>query len=114
MGSRYVDEHYPQYQEKRSDANLMRGLPVQVRVEEGKEPPHFHAIFQGTMVLHQLYRPTDASLATVKEGQEGTRLFLVSGTTDYNIRCVIWGLAVPSYAVYGLNYFNNVKYFNIV
>ena len=29
------------------------GAPVQVRVVQGKEPPHFLAIFQGKLVIYQ-------------------------------------------------------------
>ncbi|XP_037086795.1 LOW QUALITY PROTEIN: villin-1-like [Pollicipes pollicipes] len=66
------------------------GRPVQVRVVQGKEPPHFLAMFSGHMVVYSGGR------SSAFDGVNGTRdatigdtyLLQVHGTTQYNTRAV--------------------------
>jgi hypothetical protein len=68
----------------------MGGYPVQVRVEQGKEPPHFFKIFEGNLVIHA--GGIGSGFKNVDQADEydddGTRLFHVRGTNDYNTRAV--------------------------
>ena len=89
-------------QDERADSALIAkqldddlgGMPVQVRVVQGKEPPHFYKIFENRMVIHE--GGIGAGWAN-REGEavnedsydnDGTRLFHVRGTNDYNTRAV--------------------------
>jgi hypothetical protein len=69
----------------------MGGYPVQVRVVQGKEPPHFFKIFEKYgIVIHEggigsgfKNRDEADSYDT-----DGTRLFHIRGTNDFNTRAV--------------------------
>lgn len=70
------------------DNNLFSGKAVQVRVVEGKEPPHFRAIFNGEMII---YRGGFASGFLNGDNQDKTKdiiLLQVRGTTSYNTKAV--------------------------
>lgn len=66
------------------------GRPVQVRVVQGKEPPHFLAMFAGRMVVYS------GGVSSAFDGVDGshdstlsdTYLMQVRGTTNYNTRAV--------------------------
>ena len=45
------------------------GAPVQVRVVQGKEPPHFLAIFQGKLVIYQ------GGLSSYFDGKQYKKIF---------------------------------------
>ena len=67
------------------------GEPVQVRVVQNKEPPHFYLLFKGKMVVHagghaSGFKNRDDHDEYFKEG--GTRLFQVRGTNDLNTRAI--------------------------
>jgi len=68
----------------------MGGYPVQVRVVQNKEPPHFFKIFEGMMVVHD--GGIGSGFKNVDEAdykdEDGTRLFHVRGTNDYNTRAI--------------------------
>jgi hypothetical protein len=98
----YFWQGHKSTQDERADSALiakqldddMGGMPVQVRVVQGKEPPHFYKIFESRMVIHE--GGIGAGWAN-REGEEvnedsydtdGTRLFHVRGTNDYNTRAV--------------------------
>lgn len=68
------------------------GDPVQVRVVQNKEPPHFLLVMQqfGGMVVHEGGRAS--GFKNVEDSDtydlDGTRLFQVKGTNDWNTRAV--------------------------
>ncbi|CAI5721964.1 unnamed protein product [Hyaloperonospora brassicae] len=62
------------------------GTPVQVRVTQGKEPGHFRALFNGTMIVHAGGK---GSAFTNREGKDsydtdGVSLYHVKGTSAKN------------------------------
>eukprot|EP00928_Gymnodinium_smaydae_P081296 TRINITY_DN64845_c0_g1_i1.p1 TRINITY_DN64845_c0_g1~~TRINITY_DN64845_c0_g1_i1.p1 ORF type:complete len:903 (-),score=145.17 TRINITY_DN64845_c0_g1_i1:313-2766(-) len=68
----------------------MGGTPVQVHVEQGKEPPHFCQLFKGSLIIHAggkasgFRNKDDQDTADV----DGTALFHVKGTNELNTRAV--------------------------
>eukprot|EP00039_Didymoeca_costata_P010163 m.136190 g.136190 ORF g.136190 m.136190 type:complete len:840 (+) comp14725_c0_seq1:125-2644(+) len=68
----------------------MGGYPVQVRVVQNKEPPHFCLIFKNKLVVH--IGGVGSSFKNVNEADyiddDGTRLFHVRGTNPDNVRAV--------------------------
>ena len=68
----------------------MGGYPVQCRVVMNKEPAHFMKIFEKRMVVH--HGGVGSGFKNVDEADEydtdGTRLFHVRGTNDYNTRAI--------------------------
>lgn len=69
----------------------MGGYPVQVRVVQGKEPPHFFKIFEkhGICVHHGGIGSGFKNRDDADEyDTDGTRLFHVRGTNDFNTRAV--------------------------
>jgi len=67
------------------------GAPVQVRVVQNKEPPHFYVLFKGKMVVHaggkaSGFRNRDDQDKYFAEG--GVRLFQVRGTNELNTRAI--------------------------
>jgi hypothetical protein len=63
-------------------ANELGNNVTQVRVVQGKEPPHFSALFGGAMIVHS------GGAGGVVEGEEEARLFHVKGTTAQNTKAV--------------------------
>jgi len=72
----------------------MGGYPVQVRVVQGKEPPHFYKIFEGRMVVHNggigagWKNKEGEAINQDSYDMDGTRLFHVRGTNDFNTRAI--------------------------
>jgi len=66
------------------------GEAVQVRVVQNKEPPHFYLIFKGRMVIHEGGRASGfKNINDVDRADtDGTRLFQIRGTTDFNTRAI--------------------------
>jgi len=68
------------------------GEPVQVRVVQNKEPPHFYLIMKkyGGMVVHEGGRASGFKNVDDQDSYDtdGTRLFQVRGTNDYNTRAI--------------------------
>jgi len=67
------------------------GEPVQVRVVQNKEPPHFYLLFKGKMVVHagghaSGFKNRQDKDEYFKEG--GSRMFQVRGTSELNTRAV--------------------------
>lgn len=66
------------------------GLPVQVRVVQGKEPPHFLAMFGGRMVVYSGGK--SSAFEGINGSHDGTLgdtyLLQVRGTSKYNTRAV--------------------------
>lgn len=98
----YFWQGHESSQDERADSAIrakdlddqMGGYPVQVRVVQGKEPPHFYKIFEGRMVIHN--GGIGAGWKN-KEGEkvnedsydlDGTRLFHIRGTNDFNTRAI--------------------------
>ncbi|ETL43532.1 hypothetical protein F441_06171 [Phytophthora nicotianae CJ01A1] len=68
----------------------MHGTPVQVRVTQGKEPAHFRALFNGTMIVHAGGK---ASAFTNRDDEDsydtdGVSLYQVKGTNEKNTLAV--------------------------
>ncbi|KAG7376712.1 hypothetical protein PHYPSEUDO_012856 [Phytophthora pseudosyringae] len=66
------------------------GSPVQVRVTQGKEPAHFRALFNGTMIVHAGGK---ASAFTNRDDEDsydtdGVSLYQVKGTNEKNTLAV--------------------------
>jgi len=73
------------------------GAPVQIRVVQNKEPPHFYLLFKGKMIVHagghaSGFKNRDDKDQYFTEG--GVRLFQVRGTNELNTRAI----QVPSKA----------------
>jgi hypothetical protein len=68
----------------------MGGAPVQVRVVQNKEPPHFYRIFKGKMVVHSGGKASGFKNRSDVDSfdKDGTRLFQIKGTNQYNVRAV--------------------------
>lgn len=68
------------------------GDPVQVRVVQNKEPPHFYLVMQqfGGMVVHAGGHASGFKNRDDKDSYDtdGTRLFQVRGTNDWNTRAI--------------------------
>ncbi|EDQ85244.1 uncharacterized protein MONBRDRAFT_34323 [Monosiga brevicollis MX1] len=68
------------------------GDPVQVRVVQNKEPPHFYLVMQqfGGMVVHAGGHASGFKNVADQDSYDtdGTRLFQVRGTNDWNTRAV--------------------------
>jgi hypothetical protein len=66
------------------------GAPVQVRVVQNKEPPHFHLLFKGKMVVHSGGHASGWKNKndTDSYDTDGTRLFQVRGTNEYDTRAL--------------------------
>jgi hypothetical protein len=67
------------------------GAPVQVRVVQNKEPPHFYLLFKGKMIVHaggkaSGFKNRDDKDEYFTEG--GSRLFQVRGTNELNTRAI--------------------------
>ena len=75
------------------------GAPVQVRVVQNKEPPHFYLLFKGKMMVHS--GGFGSGFKNRTEADEfyngaGTRMYQVKGTNEFNVRAI----QVPSKAGY--------------
>ena len=66
------------------------GRAVQVRVVQNKEPDHFLLVFQGKMVVHSGGKASAFRnrADTDSYDVDGTRLFHVRGTNDFDTRAV--------------------------
>eukprot|EP00056_Hartaetosiga_gracilis_P012462 m.198992 g.198992 ORF g.198992 m.198992 type:complete len:666 (-) comp13692_c2_seq2:133-2130(-) len=68
------------------------GAPVQVRVVQNKEPPHFYLVMQqfGGMVVHEGGHASGWKNVDDKDSYDtdGTRLFQVRGTNEWNTRAI--------------------------
>ena len=66
------------------------GAPVQVRVVQNKEPDHFLLVFKGRMVVHSGGRASGFKNRFDSDSYDvdGTRLFHVRGTNDFDTRAV--------------------------
>ncbi|XP_065886890.1 gelsolin, cytoplasmic-like [Dysidea avara] len=66
------------------------GAPVQVRVVQNKEPDHFLLIFKGKMVVHSGGKASGFKNRNDTDSYDvdGTRLFHVRGTNEFNTRAV--------------------------
>ncbi|CAH1789863.1 unnamed protein product [Owenia fusiformis] len=61
----------------------MGGAPVQIRVCQGKEPPHFMAMFNGKMIV---FEGGHAGWGSEEEGPGDTYLMQVRGTSKLNTK----------------------------
>ena len=70
--------------------NKYNGLPVQVRVVQNKEPDHFLLVFKGKMVVHSGGRASSFKNRMDQDSYDvdGTRLFHVRGTNEFDTRAV--------------------------
>ncbi|KJE93069.1 villin [Capsaspora owczarzaki ATCC 30864] len=66
------------------------GAPVQVRVVQNKEPEHFLRLFKGKMMVHEGGKGSGFKNAAQADSYDtdGTRLFQVRGTNEFNTRAV--------------------------
>lgn len=66
------------------------GAPVQVRVVQNKEPDHFLLVFKGKMVVHSGGRASGFKNRVDQDSYDvdGTRLFHVRGTNEFDTRAV--------------------------
>lgn len=66
----------------------MGGEPVQCRVVQNKEPPHFYLMFKGKMVVHTGGKASGFKNIKAKDSfdTDGTRLYQIRGTTASNVR----------------------------
>jgi hypothetical protein len=66
------------------------GAPVQVRVVQSKEPDHFLLVFKGCMVVHAGGRASGFKNRFDQDSYDvdGTRLFHVRGTNEFDTRAV--------------------------
>ncbi|OQR92154.1 villin [Thraustotheca clavata] len=64
----------------------MGGSPVQVRVIQGKEPPHFRRLFEGKMIVHSGGKASGFKNRDDEDSYDtdGVSLFHVKGTTELN------------------------------
>ena len=70
------------------DNNQFSGKAVQVRVVEGKEPPHFMAIFGGEMIIYRGGFDSGFNNSTSQHSSNHTILLQVRGTSPYNTKAV--------------------------
>jgi len=70
--------------------NEMNGIAVQVRVTQGSEPAHFLRMFGGRLVLHSGGKASGFTNRKDVDSYDvdGTRLFQVRGTCEYDVRAV--------------------------
>ena len=70
--------------------NKLNGMAVQVRVVQNKEPDHFLLIFKGKMVVHSGGRASSFKNRVDQDSYDvdGTRLFHVRGTNEFDTRAV--------------------------
>ncbi|KAG7164926.1 Villin-1-like 2, partial [Homarus americanus] len=67
----------------------LQGRAVQVRVVQGKEPPHFMAIFGGKMVVFEGGYASSFDGADARdEGHKSSYMLQVRGTTSHNTKAV--------------------------
>lgn len=66
------------------------GEPVQCRVVQNKEPPHFYLMFKGKMVVHTGGKASGFKNIKAKDSYDtdGTRLYQIRGTTPSNVRAI--------------------------
>jgi len=66
------------------------GAPVQVRVVQNKEPPHFYQLFKGKMIVHAGGKASGFKNRDDKDDYfvGGSRMFQVRGTNELNTRAV--------------------------
>lgn len=66
------------------------GSPVQVRVVQNKEPEHFLRIFKGKMIVHEGGAASGFKNINAKDSYDtdGTSLFQVRGTNNFNTRAI--------------------------
>jgi Gelsolin repeat len=64
----------------------MGGKPVQIRVTQGKEPPHFCQLFKGNMVVHSGGNASGFKNSTETDSSNitGISLFHIKGTSPLN------------------------------
>jgi len=85
-------------QDEKADAALravelddqMGGMPVQCRVVQNKEPPHFYLIFKGKFVVHQGGIGSGFKNRNEEDSYNlsGKRLFHVKASNEFNIRAI--------------------------
>ncbi|OQV19146.1 Villin-1 [Hypsibius exemplaris] len=70
--------------------NKLGGGPVQVRVVQGKEPPHFMAMFGGQMVIFEGGKASGFANANQEDKQEKkeSHLLHIRGTSRYDTKAV--------------------------
>ncbi|XP_063843293.1 gelsolin-like isoform X3 [Scylla paramamosain] len=67
----------------------LEGRAVQVRVVQGKEPPHFMAVFGGKMVIFEGgYASSFDGAGTRDQGRKSSYMLQVRGTTNHNTKAV--------------------------
>ena len=68
----------------------MGGFPVQVRVVQNKEPPHFMLIFKNKLIIHMGGKASGFKNRDEEDviDDDGTRLFHIRGTSETNVRAV--------------------------
>lgn len=66
------------------------GAPVQVRVVQNKEPEHFLRLFKGKMIVHEGGKASGFKNVGAVDSYDtdGTRLFQVRGTNEFNTRAI--------------------------
>ena len=71
------------------------GKPVQVRVEQGKEPDHMVMLFQGKMVIHKGGKASGFKNRAAEDtyDTDGVSLFHVRGTEEAATRAVEAGVS---------------------
>jgi len=77
----------------------MGGYPVQVRVAQGREPAHFHKLFDGRMVVHSGGHPSgfkNVQAASQEGCGSAVALYHVRGTQPHNTHAVQVGLSAAS------------------
>lgn len=97
----YFWQGHQSSQDERADSAIMTmqlddemgGYPVQVRVVQGKEPPHFFKIFEARdmgICIHEggIGSGFKNRNEEDKYDTDGTRLFHIRGTNDFNTRAV--------------------------
>ncbi|TDH65534.1 hypothetical protein CCR75_007456 [Bremia lactucae] len=64
----------------------LHGVPIQVRVTQGKEPAHFRALFHGTMIVHAGGKASAFANRNDEDSydNDGVSLFQVKGTNEKN------------------------------
>jgi hypothetical protein len=70
------------------DDNKFSGRAVQVRVVEGKEPPHFMSLFSGQMVIYKGGFGSGFNNNRDEETIDDKYLLQVRGTSQYNTKAV--------------------------